>query len=189
MFKRLAVTLCILCILFAGSGAGVAQSTASADTPSKQEVLKFLDVMQVKARVNQMMGSVAKQARLSAEQAFKEKIPDATPAQLAKIDAVADAIFKELPMDEMMDAMVPIYQKHLAKSDLDAVMAFYTSPVGQKLLNEQPAMMAEAMQAGTEIARDRVSALSQDLDKQVGQIIQEEQQKRHPKDKPAPPKK
>jgi hypothetical protein len=185
MFKRLLLTIGIL---LAGSAAGTAQSPASADTPSEQDVLKFLDIMQVKARVNQMMESVGKQARVSAEQTLKEKIPDATPAQLAKVDAAADAIFKQLPIDEMMGAMVPIYQKHLSKSDLNAVMAFYSSPVGQRLLNEQPAMMAEAMQAGTKIARRRVDSLNQDLDRQVALIIQEEQQKKRPQDKPELPK-
>jgi hypothetical protein len=43
--------------------------------------------------------------------------------------------------------MVPVYQRHLSKGDVSAMQAFYETPTGQKLLREQPAMTAEAMQA------------------------------------------
>ena len=45
--------------------------------------------------------------------------------------------------------MVPVYQKHLNKSDVDAMSAFYSSPTGRKLLREMPAMTAESMQAAS----------------------------------------
>ncbi len=59
--------------------------------------------------------------------------------------------------------MIPIYQRHLTKTDLDAVISFYASPVGQKLLKEQPAMMAESMQAGQNIMLSKVGDIGSDL--------------------------
>jgi hypothetical protein len=43
--------------------------------------------------------------------------------------------------------MVPIYQRHFAKTEIDALTAFYSSPVGQKVLHEMPAVTSEAIQA------------------------------------------
>ena len=80
-------------------------------------------------------------------------MPDATPEQLAKVDKFAESIFNDMPVDEMIEVMIPIYQKHLTKSDLDSISAFYVTPVGQKLLREQPAMTQEAMKAGGEIGK------------------------------------
>jgi len=45
----------------------------------------------------------------------------------------------------MLDDMIPVYQRHLTKQDVDSMLAFYNTPTGQKLLREQPAMMAEGM--------------------------------------------
>jgi hypothetical protein len=175
MNKRLVVTACFMLLAIAAS----AETAAPAESvPTKQEVLQILEVMQIKARVSLMMQGVGTQARLSAEQSLKEKIPDATPQELAKVDEAADAMIKQLPINEMMAAMVPIYQKHLTKSDLQGMKVFFSSRVGQKLLREQPAMMSEAMKAATEIAQSRMGELNQNLDTRVSQIIAEEQQKR-----------
>jgi hypothetical protein len=46
----------------------------------------------------------------------------------------------------MMQAMVPAYQKHFTKADMDNLVAFYSSPTGEKLLREMPSIMAESMQ-------------------------------------------
>lgn len=47
------------------------------------------------------------------------------------------------PIDEMIADAIPVYQRHISKSDCDAVIAFYSSPAGQRLLDEVPAVMNE----------------------------------------------
>jgi hypothetical protein len=84
-----------------------------------------------------------------------------------------DGLFKEMPIDEMVDAIVPIYQKHLTKVDLAAVTAFYSSPSGQKILKEMPAIMSEAMQAGGEIGRRVFAERAQQLDQQIAKLAKE----------------
>ena len=148
--------------------------------PSKEEVLRFMDLMQVRTRMEQLTDGMKTGMKKGAQAGFKLKIPAATPEQLAKLDAVTEIIFNDFPIDEMIDAMVPIYQKHLTKSDLDAVIAFYSSPVGQKLLNEQPAMMAEAMQAGQDIMLRKLPDLEERLNTKVAQLANEELQKSGP---------
>ncbi len=61
----------------------------------------------------------------------------------------------------MIDAMIPVYQRHLTHGDVDAIIGFYSSPVGQKMTREMPEMMKEAMQAVSVISQnhmDRVMA-------------------------------
>ncbi|MFZ0800325.1 MAG: DUF2059 domain-containing protein [Terriglobales bacterium] len=87
---------------------------------------------------------------------------------------MTETVFKDLPVDEIIDAMVPIYQKHLTKSDLEAVIAFYSSPVGQKLLKEQPAMMAEGMRAGQDIMMRKLPDIEERLKTKVAQFADEE---------------
>jgi hypothetical protein len=44
-----------------------------------------------------------------------------------------DNMTKQIPYDEMMPATGPAYQKHFTKGDMDALVAFYSVPTGQKL--------------------------------------------------------
>jgi hypothetical protein len=55
-------------------------------------------------------------------------------------------MFQNMPMDEMLQAMIPAYQKHLTEGDINYLIAFYSSPTGAKLVRELPEMMAEGMQ-------------------------------------------
>jgi hypothetical protein len=136
-----------------------------------------MDLLHLRAQLQQYFDGVGKQARLGAEEGFKQKVPNASPEQLAEIDKFADNLFSDMPIDEMLDAMVPIYQKHLTKEDLDAILAFYSSPVGQKLQREQPAMMQEGMQVGGDIGRRRIGDMVQKMDDFIANIAQHEQDK------------
>jgi len=162
------IVLCIFPVL------GMAQTKDSGPAPSKDEVLKFMEVLHIKSQLTQYFEGVAKQARLGAEEGFKEKVPNPTPEQLAQVDNFADKLFKNMPVDEMMEAMIPIYQKHLTKEDLDGILAFYASPIGQKLQHEQPAITQESMQAGGEIGRRRIGAMMQQMDEFIAKMAQQQ---------------
>jgi hypothetical protein len=47
----------------------------------------------------------------------------------------------------MLSDMIPIYQRHFTKTEIDALSAFFSSPPGQKYLHEIPAVTAETMKA------------------------------------------
>jgi uncharacterized protein len=167
--KKLALPI-ILCFVLAVPILSVAQQASDSDVPDKAEVLKFLDLMHAKAQMSQVLSGMVKQLRVGAEPGYKSKVPDATPEQLAKADQLFDGPFNEFPLDEMLDAIVPIYQKHLTKGELAAVIAFYSSPPGQKILKEMPAITAEAMQAGGEIGSRLFAAKSQEFDKKLAEL-------------------
>ena len=83
-----------------------------------------------------------------------------------------DNMVKDMPLDDMLNDMIPIYQKHLTKEDLDGILAFYASPIGQKLQREQPAMTQESMQVGGEIGRRRIGAMMQQMDDFIAKMAQ-----------------
>lgn len=47
--------------------------------------------------------------------------------------------------DEMVREVIPVYEKYLTMEDLRALLAFYRSPVGQKLVRIQPQLTKDAM--------------------------------------------
>jgi len=151
----------------------VAQAAGNPEAPDKADVVKFLDLMHAREQMQQVLAGMVKQMKSGAEQGFKQKVPDATPEQLAKLDKMFDTMFSALPMDEMVDAIIPIYQKHLTKADLAAVTAFYSSPAGQKILKELPAIMSESMQAGGAIGQKAFAAKGDEFDRQMEDLIKE----------------
>jgi len=48
----------------------------------------------------------------------------------------------------LIDLLVPIYASHLTQSELEELLRFYQSPIGQRLTAVQPAIVQESQVAG-----------------------------------------
>jgi hypothetical protein len=130
--------------MFAG-----AQTTVSIapDAASKEDIKKLFDVLASREQMAQMMQQVFAQMRSLNREEIKKRHPDVTEAELVRMDRQSEELLKNFPLDEMLSDMVPVYQRHFTKSEVDALTAFYTSPPGQKYLHEMPAVTAETMRA------------------------------------------
>jgi hypothetical protein len=60
----------------------------------------------------------------------------------------------EVDPRELEDAIVPLYLASFTASELEAMLAFYHSPVGEKLLRKQPELFRASGLAGQEWAAD-----------------------------------
>ena len=63
----------------------------------------------------------------------------------------------EMDADERVELIIPSYAAHLTRPELAQLIVFYESPVGKKLIAEQPEMLAESMVAGQAALRTRRS--------------------------------
>ncbi len=61
-----------------------------------------------------------------------------------------DECKKEVSSDELVSLYIPIYAKYYSESDLDELIKFYKTPVGQKMISIMPALMQDSMNAGRE---------------------------------------
>src|SRR5271155_2448677 len=143
-FKSLLCASFLVLALCAG-----AQTTVpiAADAPSREDVQKLFDVMASREQMTQMMKQVFTQMRSLNRDEIKKRHPDITADQLASMDRQSEELLKNFPLDAMLNDMVPIYQRHFTKSEIDALTAFYSSTAGQKFLHEMPAVTAETMRA------------------------------------------
>jgi uncharacterized protein len=146
----------------------------AADSPAtRDEILALFNLMHVREQVKPAMEFVARQQRAIIHDNLKRQTPRISPENLAKLDQFTADIMKELPVDGMLEDMIPVYQKHLTRSDVDAMSAFYSSPTGQKLLREMPAMTTESMQA----ASPRIQALMDEVMERARAMAKEDEQK------------
>ena len=146
-----------------------------ADAPTREQILKFFDVLQVRQNMQVAIEGMKEQMRNGAEQGFRHKLPDATAEQIHQMQAMVDDAFSEISYDELIEAMVPVYQRHLLKSDIDGILAFYASPAGKKLLHEQPAIMRESMEAAGAVEQKRMDGILKKLDTRMDQMVQDSQ--------------
>ncbi len=167
MTKRL---LPIILVLLAAVTPLLAQSDAPA---TREDVMKLFDIMKIHDQMTLVMESVAKQQRTMMHEGMRKRMPQITDQELARLDQFTSEIMKDLPIDGMLDDMVPVYQKHLSKGDVEAMSVFYSSPTGQKLMKEMPAMTAESMQA----AGPRMQAMMDKMMDKIEKMAEEERKK------------
>jgi hypothetical protein len=168
------------------SGQDSAVPASSGDTPAtKEQGEKLFEVMDIRRQTRNMMGTVQQQMRAMTIETVQSRYPAITPAQMARLNRISDESLKNFPVDAMLDDMIPIYQKHLNHTDVDAMIVFYSSPTGKKLMQQLPQITQEAMQASYQRMQKQVD----DVLRRVEEMVKEdEQQKKQPgsSTKPAP---
>jgi len=148
---------------------GVCASAQQAgDSPaSKEDVERYFQVSHSREMLGKVVDAMSKPLHQMVHdqcEKDKDKLPPDCEVQLNKI---MDGMWKQMPWDEMLEAMVPAYQKHFTKGDIDALVGFYGSPTGQKVLREMPAMMAEAMESMMPIMRKQIDEMTQRIQQQA----------------------
>lgn len=143
---------------------------SAVDAPaSKEDVQRYLDAMHTRDLMKSMMDAMTKQMHKMTHDMLQKQ--SNLPADFeARETKSIDEMLKNFPVDEMLDAMIPIYQKHLTKSDIDGLVAFYSSPTGQKIIKELPAITAESMQASSGIAQKMAARMMQRVQDDVAQL-------------------
>ena len=165
--KRLlmAVLICVGCAL-----SGMAQSAA--DSPAtKEDVERYFQVMHSHEMMQQMIAAMSKPLHQMIHQQFLKDQDRLPPDFEARMNRSMDDMLREMPFDEMMQAMVPAYQKHFTKGDMDALVAFYSTPVGQKVLRELPAITAEAMQSMMPIMSKQMDRMKERLQQDIAESL------------------
>jgi uncharacterized protein len=174
----------IVLSIFLLSAAVVLAQEPAPDTPAtRQDVLQLFSVMQINQQMHTMMDAMMKQQKSLVHDTARRKNPSITQQELNRLDRMMDETVKDFPVEGMLDDMVPVYQKHLSKTDVAAMGTFYSSATGQKLLREMPAMTSEAMQAAYGRLQKQMEIMTERIDEA---IKENEQQKPAPKAQPKP---
>lgn len=56
--------------------------------------------------------------------------------------------FLKTSLEDLVDLLVPVYNKYLDQNDLEKIIDFYQTPAGKKLAGSTPLIMQESMQIG-----------------------------------------
>lgn len=70
---------------------------------------------------------------------------------------------KEIKADDLVNLIVPIYDKHFNHDDIKGLITFYETPMGQKFIQTQPAIAQESMEAGQKWGQELGMKVAQKL--------------------------
>jgi uncharacterized protein len=133
--------------LFSGAPAR-AQSTPPQPSPEAVAAAKELvETMHLTHQFEAILPSVLKTIKPSIVQGR----PEVDREYDALVPALVDSFRSRLT--DLADAMAVIYATNFSADDLHAIIAFYQTPVGQKMLEKLPALSQQTMASGAKFGR------------------------------------
>lgn len=153
---RFAFALCAALV-----AAGLAPAAAQSIDPAKRDAIReLIEITQVEQMTEQMLGM------------FNERVmPMLVAANPGKEDVLSTILQEELGetfremTPEIVTLSATVWAKHFETGEIEELVDFYKTPLGRKLIDKQPVIMRESMQAGLKLG-EQVAALAMEHVKQ-----------------------
>lgn len=149
-------SLLVICICFVWAGAASAQESSE----KRADIERLLAMTQAQTIGQQMSQAMVGQFT-NAVRASNPNIPDDVLAVLP--EAVNSVIEENMP--ELMSRMAGLYDEHFTHDDIRGLIEFYSSEVGRRFIEAQPAITQQSMAIG--------QAWGQSLGPEIQQRVQE----------------
>jgi hypothetical protein len=172
MVKKL---LCAVVLGLCLGGSGVAQQNAADAPASKEDVERYLQVMHSREMMTNIVDAMSKPMHDMIHQQYLKKQDKLPPDFEARMNERMDEMLRSFPWDDLLDSMVPVYQKHFTKGDLDALVTFYGTTTGQKILRELPKITAESMQQMMPVLQKSIENMQEGLQEHIAAMVKESQ--------------
>ena len=123
-------------------------ATKPVDPEKAKDIRRFLDLSGSGKAGEQAVGQMLQQ--------FKTAMPK-VPAEFW------DEFAKETSTESIVESLVPVYDKYLSSEDLKAIIAFYESPAGKKLVASQPQIAQDSRVVGQKWGSDLAKKIHERL--------------------------
>jgi len=171
MKRILGFVLCFVFLLAAANAQQPTDSATNADPATKEDIQRMFDVMQTRRNAEAIFNNLKQQMPAMISAITAEQLPNATAEQKARMDAfnadMLQKVYSNVPFEEMLQAQIPVYQRHFTRLEIQQMIQFYSSPVGQKYLNEMPTVMSEGMQGSFPIMQKWINSQMAEIQKSV----------------------
>ena len=137
---------------------------------TREDVLNYLQAIHAKEVNRQMMTAMSKPLQQMIHDLYAKDAANLPPDFESRMQNFIDNSLRQMSLDNLQEQMIPVYQKHFSREDLQALTQFYTSPTGQKVLKEMPSVVADAMKITTPLIQEQIEKLRQDVQEQVAQL-------------------
>ena len=123
-------------------------SSAALAAPANEDSIKqLLAVTKVRGTVDGLKSQLKDMMHKTVQQTLKGKVP--TMEQQAAIENMEDKMLavlqKELAWEKLEPNYVKLYQQAYSEDEVNGMLAFYRTPVGQAVVDKSPIVMQQMM--------------------------------------------
>ena len=152
--------------------ASLVAPAAAAAPATDQQIDQLMEVM----RVEQTLDAIRPQIRTSQQRMVEQLTADKplTGEQRQRLDVLLDRsserTAKLLAWTNMKPLYRDIYRDTFTAEDIEAMVAFYASPSGQKLLDKMPQLMQNTLGAVQKMLVPALQEMQKDLEAAAGDV-------------------
>ena len=157
---RMNTLLAVLAIYLAA-----ATVTPAAAQSKTEKIRELLAITQTESLVQQILPATVQQIR----DLVRRLRPDIPEAVWAKTSAEMEVVFRE-SIGAFIESCVPIYERNLTDEEVNGMLTFYRTPVGQSVVKKLPRLTLESMLAGQQWG----AAVAQEMQKRMIEKLAEE---------------
>jgi uncharacterized protein len=146
----------IVIVIFSMVCVVAAYAAADISAGERKKILELMEIIGAKNIGRQVSVSFAQQLSYG----LKQSQPDIDPEAFKVVASVTDEELSK-HSEDLLEKMVPLYAKHFTAADLDALLAFYKSPIGRKTVEAMPALMQESMELAIDESKAAVPKIQE----------------------------
>ena len=170
----------------AGKSNPASMAVPKDDQATKEDVMALIEATHGRQNAEAAMQMMVDNMKKGARASFLQDYPNASPAVLKKLDGTFEGTLKFMNVDDLLAAMVPVYQKYLSHEDAISIISFYSSPSGQRYMERMPAMFKDVGDLTSQIVKDHIDEINQQSKKSMEEFWA--YVKAHPEEVGAPTK-
>jgi hypothetical protein len=125
----------------------LAQSVANKPA-TRADILRLFEVMHTEEQAQQVIARAIQPMQAAQRERFKKERSEISEGELDRMEREVLEVVKGFPVNDLIEDMIPVYQQHLSEQDVSALIGFYSTPTGQRLLRELPIVATKAVEAG-----------------------------------------
>lgn len=130
----------------------------AAEQASSADIDRLIKVMDMQSMMDGMMKQVGDAQASMVAEAFGKDLSDADRARMQDLLSKTNAITRKHMSWEALEPMMRrIYTQVFSRREVDAMVAFYSSPEGHSMLKKMPEAMALSMEEMQPIMRDTMA--------------------------------
>lgn len=134
------------------------QQSKSIDPVKDGDIRSLIELVGARDQIQDSISASTEQYR----EKLLATVPNNDKGQ-AFVNAWADSYQKKFDVDQVLERLVTVYDKHYSEDEIKGLLQFYGSPLGQKVAAEMPKISREIQAAsreeGTKAAREALQAL------------------------------
>jgi uncharacterized protein len=158
------------------SPAKVSPQVSSAIDPQKEaRIRELMDVTGAKNLGQQLIDAGMEQFRSSVQ----DSQPD-NPRAKQFADAFVARFQKHFDPNSLTERVIPIYDKYLTANDLQGLLDYYHSPLGQRMLKALPEVTRESQAAGFALGQKAAQETMEELKGDFPEFTGAKEEDKHP---------